>query len=319
MEEREAALGFHPAADLLPLLEGAEFDSLVADIRAHGLRDPITLLDGAILDGRNRYRACRVAGVDPRFKEWAPRQEGDTPVAFVVSCNLKRRHLNESQRALMAARLANLRNGVRRGRAQAASIGAAATQSEAAKILKVGRPSVQRAAVVLRTASPELVAAVAHGQIPVSTASKLAVLSEAEQVKVAGDVNPRRAARQMLEQLGAKAPASGDISRAIAQLTVELEKLPSAAIRDGISLVDEQGITSYADREKLAEAVRAAVDRLAASGNRIEEPNFCGYKRCQMGFRSRRNKHAPGEKYCSWRCAELAGDRSAWPLRRPST
>ena len=88
MEEREAALGFHPAADLLPLLEGAEFDSLVADIRAHGLRDPITLLDGAILDGRNRYRACRVAGVDPRFKEWAPRHEGDTPVAFVVSCNL---------------------------------------------------------------------------------------------------------------------------------------------------------------------------------------------------------------------------------------
>lgn len=110
----------------------------------------------------------------------------------------------------MAARLANLRNGVRRGRAQAASIEAAATQSEAAKILKVGRPSVQGAAVVLRIACPELVEAVAHGQIPVSTASKLAVLSEAEQVKVAGDVNPRRAARQMLEQLGAKAPASVD-------------------------------------------------------------------------------------------------------------
>ena len=196
----------------MPLLEGAEFDSLVADIRAHGLRDPITLLDGAILDGRNRYRACRAA-VEPRFKEWAPRHEGDTPVAFVVSCNLKRRHLNESQRALIAARLANLRSGVRRGRSQAASIEAATTQSEAAKLLKIGRPSVQRAAVVLRTAGAELVAAVAHGQIPVSTASKLARLSEAEQVKVAGDVNPRRAARQMLEQLGAKAPASGDISQ----------------------------------------------------------------------------------------------------------
>jgi hypothetical protein len=235
-----------------------------------------------------------VAGVEPRFKEWAPRHEGNTPVAFVVSCNVERRHLRESQHALMAARLANLRNWVRRGRAQAASIEAATTQSEAAKLLKVGRPSVQRAAVVLRTASPELVAAVAHGQIPVSTASKLAVLWEAEQVKVAGDVNPRRTARQMLEQLGAKAPASGDISRVIAQLTVKLEKIPSAAIRGGI--VDEQGITSYADREKLAETVRAAVDRLAALGNRIEEPNFCGYKRCQMGFCSRRNKHAPGDQ-----------------------
>jgi ParB-like chromosome segregation protein Spo0J len=55
-------------SNLLPLLEGAEFDSLVADIHAHGLREPIILLEGAILDGRNRYRACRAAGVDPRFK-----------------------------------------------------------------------------------------------------------------------------------------------------------------------------------------------------------------------------------------------------------
>src|SRR5258708_39553607 len=108
MEEREAALGFHPAADLLPLLEGAEFDSLVADVRAHGLREPIVLLNGAILDGRNRYRACRAAGIEPRFEQRTPRHEGDRPLAFVLSPNLVRRHLNESQRAMVAARAANL-------------------------------------------------------------------------------------------------------------------------------------------------------------------------------------------------------------------
>jgi N6-adenosine-specific RNA methylase IME4 len=94
-------LSFHPAADLFPLIEGTEFTELVADVTAHGVREPITLYDGKILDGRNRYRAAQAAGVECPTRVY----DGDDPLAFVISENLRRRHLHESQRAMVAAKL----------------------------------------------------------------------------------------------------------------------------------------------------------------------------------------------------------------------
>src|SRR3954452_25560372 len=101
----------HPAAEIMSILTGASFNALVADIRKHGLRDPIVRHpDGSILDGRSRERACARAGVEPRYVTWQG-EPGDE-VEFVASANLRRRNLNASQRAMYAARIANLPNGV---------------------------------------------------------------------------------------------------------------------------------------------------------------------------------------------------------------
>ncbi len=92
-----AELEFHPAAALFPLLsvDSPEFGELVADIGEHGLLQPIVIHEGKILDGRNRYRACQHAGVEPRFEQWS----GESPTAYVLSLNLHRRHLTEDQKA----------------------------------------------------------------------------------------------------------------------------------------------------------------------------------------------------------------------------
>jgi hypothetical protein len=53
---------FHDLANEYPLIEGDEFDNLVEDIAKRGIRHPIDIFEGRILDGRNRYRAAKVCG-----------------------------------------------------------------------------------------------------------------------------------------------------------------------------------------------------------------------------------------------------------------
>lgn len=90
----------HPAARLFPMLSAEEMRELAKDIRERGLLSPIILHKGEILDGRNRYIACGMAGVEPRFADWDG--QGGSPTAWVLSTNLHRRHLTTSQRAGIA-------------------------------------------------------------------------------------------------------------------------------------------------------------------------------------------------------------------------
>ena len=178
----------HPLANIFPLMAADEFVALKSDIRQYGLREAIWLLNGQILDGRNRFKACQEVGVKPIFKEYA----GDDPAAFVISLNLKRRHLSESQRAMVAAKLANLENGVRADRSSANLQSLPpVTQSEAASLLNVSPRSVATAKKVEEQAEPELVEAVASGQVSVSAAAVITELPPETQQYAAA--NPKEA------------------------------------------------------------------------------------------------------------------------------
>lgn len=175
-------MAWHPAAALLPLMGDAELRELADDIRANGLRTPIVLLGGAILDGRNRHRACGLAGVEPRFEYADTRVIGD-PFLYVASLNLHRRHLSESQRAMVGAKLkehfaAQARERMLAGKALepspkfgGGSGGEAA--DEAAALVNVSRGSVESAARVLAKGVPELVEAVERGEVAVSAAAEV--------------------------------------------------------------------------------------------------------------------------------------------------
>jgi ParB-like nuclease domain len=102
-----ATYAFHPLANLFPEMEQDEYGRLVEDIKANGQLEPIWLYEGQILDGRHRYLACQDAKLEPITRVY----EGDDPTSFVLSLNLHRRHLTESQRSIIASKLETMKHG----------------------------------------------------------------------------------------------------------------------------------------------------------------------------------------------------------------
>jgi len=172
-------LPYHPLANIFPLLGGAEFGALVTDIRAHGLRESIKLLDGSVLDGRNRLIACKLAGVEPRFEDFA----GDDPLAYVLSLNLTRRHLDASQRGMVAAKIANMRQGARTDLQPSANL-PEVSQSQAAFMLNVSERTIRSAREVIDEGIPELAEKVERGEVAVSAAAEVARIPKPEQQEI---------------------------------------------------------------------------------------------------------------------------------------
>ena len=95
-----AITGVHPYAEKFPMLPADELDELTASIAANGLRQPVVITpDGLVLDGRNRWAACRALGLEPEVAIY----EGDDLAEYVIDCNTTRRHMTTGQRAMASA------------------------------------------------------------------------------------------------------------------------------------------------------------------------------------------------------------------------
>jgi hypothetical protein len=171
---------FHPLADMFPMMRSDELASLAVDMQGNGQKEDILLLDGKILDGRNRYRAGQEADIKLRFRQ-VTGADAKNPMALVNSLNLERRHLDASQRSLIGAKLADLAQGKHEDSGKTAKT----TQKEAAKAVGVSVASLKHGKAVNDKAVPEVQEAVKSGKLAVHKGAKLAKLPKQKQTKIA--------------------------------------------------------------------------------------------------------------------------------------
>jgi|GEM_PF-1958192 len=227
----------HPACSMLPLMSDDSLEELAADIKANGLNKPIVLVNGKLLDGRNRLLACDRAGVEARFEDY----EGDDPVGWALSLNFHRRHLTDTQKALVGAKAERLLMArvaaslpqassetppaeeapaadATPAEAQAADDAAPPKPAQVAKqvrrtaaaLVNVSERAIARGKKLIDKAVPELVQAVEVGTVPLTAASTVAELEPPRQREVIaeGPAMVKAEAKRMREEKRATRPPS---------------------------------------------------------------------------------------------------------------
>lgn len=184
----------HPLCTLFPRLSETEMNQLVADIAENGLREPIVIHEGMILDGGNRYRACIAAGVEPVFREFT----GGNLVTFVLSANLHRRHLTPGQQAAIVASAQDWAAAQSVGKPKRGNVAPLSSVDDRAAQSGASRRTQKMADAVAKR-DPDLAKQVAHGEISL----------------------PRAA-----EQIGAKKTRSATIKSDPLPMATEPEKTP---------------------------------------------------------------------------------------------
>jgi protein gp37 len=179
----------HPLSAAFPPMSAPAYAEFRADIAANGVHhSTITIFEDRVLEGWHRYCACGETGrsAELRFDQFP----GDAVAAlrFVISANMHRRHLNESQRGIIAAKLIMTAD-------QGVKLRVAAVSEQA----NVSEKTITDATQVVGSGNAELLARVEAGEVAVSRAAKEVRATKRAQTIVPftpqPDIAPRTAAQ----------------------------------------------------------------------------------------------------------------------------
>lgn len=167
--DKQRQFEVHPIANIFPMISEDAFQALKEDIRVNGQCEMAHVWKGQLIDGRNRLRACNELGKE---LECAELDDCEDPVVWVISHNLHRRHLSETQRSMVGARLATMKRGSNQHTKEDPQICGSTTES-VSKLLNVSERSVEAAKRVIADGSKTLIELVENDQLKVSAAEKL--------------------------------------------------------------------------------------------------------------------------------------------------
>jgi hypothetical protein len=170
-------LTFHPICEAFPAMTDEEFKSVVDRAKRRGRSEVVWLFEGHVLDGRHMLKACWKLDIKPRFKTF--KGTFDDAAQFALDQNICRRHLTPSQLAMIAADIANLKNGQHE-----AAVPRGTAAETAAKKTGASKRSITRAKKVKENGTVRLIKAVVNGKIDLTTAEKVARMKKKEQNEI---------------------------------------------------------------------------------------------------------------------------------------
>jgi hypothetical protein len=219
-------------------MEGNDFQELKDSIRLRDQRETIKPLDGKILDGRNRYRACLALGIEPRTEDLPPDTDA---LAYVLDANLRRRHLPDVQRAFVAAQVMNMRRGGDRGNQHTGGkppIGGLpgqppASGAEAAKRFDVPERTIEKAKRIQDKGVPELKEAVLDGDLSMNAADAIAGLPKEDQPSAIKEAKANRSGKRSSgkRSSGKRSSSNGEKPAPSANGTTKTKGTPVGMIR----------------------------------------------------------------------------------------